>query len=81
MNKLDCTISELINMVVTIKRTLKSSKSTIFAMERTSSKKKFIKKKKVKSAKKQKKECRSKKKVSKKAEAKEKYFHYDAEGH
>ena len=38
MNKLDCTISELVNMLVTTEETLKSSKGTVLIMERTSSK-------------------------------------------
>ena len=81
MNKLDCTISELVNMFVTTEGILKSSRGTILAVERTSSKKKSTEKKKTKSAKKQKKESKPKKDVPKKTEVKRKYFHYDAEGH
>ena len=81
MNKLDCTISELVNMLVTTKGTLKSSRGTVLAVERTSSKRKSTEKKKAKSTKKQKKENRPKKEVSKKAEAKKKYFHCDVESH
>ena len=51
MNKLDCTIPELVNMLVTMEETLKSSRDTILTVERTSSKRKFFEKKK-KSAKK-----------------------------
>ena len=81
MNKLDCTIPELINMLVTTKGTLKSSRGTVLVVGRTSFKRKSTGKKKAKSVKKQKKENRPKKEVLKKAEAKKKYFHCDAEGH
>ena len=50
-------------------------------MEQTSSKRKSTRKKKTKSTKKQKKVSKPKKDVPKKAEAKKKYFHCDAEGH
>ena len=57
MNKLDCTIFKLVNMLITIEGTLKSSRGTVLNVERTSSsKKKSIRKKKVKSVKKQKRE-------------------------
>ncbi|XP_073112285.1 uncharacterized protein [Elaeis guineensis] len=46
MNKIQCTITELVNMLVTTESTLKSSKSSILTMEQTSSKRKFIEKKK-----------------------------------
>ena len=81
MNKLDCTIPELVNMLVTMEGTLKSSKGTVPTVEQTSSKKKSTWKKKNKSIKKQKNESKPKKNVPKKAEAKGKYFHYDAEDH
>ena len=81
MNKLDCTIPELVNILVTMEGTLKSSRGTIFTMEQTSSKRKSTRKKKVKSAKKQKKKNKPKKEVPNKAKAKEKYFHYHAEDH
>ena len=82
MNKLDCTIPKLVNMLVTVEGTLKSSRGTILIVKWTSSsKRKFGWKKKDKSTKKQKKESKPKKDVPKKVEAKEKYFHYDAEGH
>ena len=82
MNKLDCTIPELVNMLVTTEGILKSSKGTILAMEQTSlTKKKSGWKKKNKSTKKQRKESKPKKDVPKKAEAKKKYFHCDAESH
>ena len=35
MNKLDYTISELVNMLVTIEKILKSSSDTILAVEQT----------------------------------------------
>ena len=81
MNKFDCTIPELVNMLVTMEETLKSSRKTVLAVEQTSSKRKSSWKKKTKSTKKQKKESKPKKDVLKKAEAKGKCFHYDAEGH
>ena len=53
MNKLDCTISELVNILVTTEGTLKSSRGTVLAVERTSSfKRKSTRRKKVKSVKK-----------------------------
>ena len=81
MNKLDCTIPELVNMLVTMKGTLNSSRDTVLAIEQTSFKEKSSWKKKTKLAKKQKKENKPKKDVPKNAEAKGKYFHCDVEGH
>ena len=82
MNKFDCIILELVNMLVTMEGTLKSLRGTILVVEQTSSfKKKSTRRKKVKSVKKQKKESKPKKDGLKVAEAKEKYFHYHAEGH
>ena len=82
MNKLDCIIPELVNMLVTTEGILKSSKDTVLVVEWTSLiKKKFDQKKKNKSTKKQKKESKPKKNVLKKAEAEEKYFHCDADDH
>ena len=81
MNKLDCTIFKMVNMLVTTKGTLKSSRGTVLAVEYIFFKRKSIGKKKTKSTKKQKKENKSRKKASKKAEAKGKCFHYDTEGH
>ena len=52
MNKHDCTISELVNMLVITEETLKSSRGTVLNVERTSSKRKSTEKKKIKSAKK-----------------------------
>ena len=53
LNKFDCTIFELINMLVTMEGTLKSSKSTVLAVEWTFFfKRKSTGKKKVKSMKK-----------------------------
>ena len=68
-------------MLVTTEGTLKSSRGTVLTMEQTSFKRKYTRKKKAKFTKKQKKKSRPKKKVPKKAEAKEKYFHCDADGH
>ena len=82
MNKLNCTIPKLVNLLVTTEGTLKSSRGTILAVEQTSStKRKSSWKKKNKSSKKQKKESKLKKDVPKKAEAKGKCFHCDVEGH
>ena len=81
INKLDCTIPKLVNILVTTERTLKSLRGTVLAVERTSSERKFSWKKKNKFAKKQKKESKPKNDVPKKAEAKKKCFHCDAEGH
>ena len=81
MNKLDCTIPELVNILVIMEEILKSSRGTVLAMDGTSSKKKSSWKKKIKSTKKQKKGSKPKKNIPRKTEAKRKYFHYDAEGH
>ena len=48
MNKFDCTMSELVNMLVTMEGTLKSSRGTILIVEWTSSKRKSTGKKKIK---------------------------------
>ena len=70
MNKLDCTIFKLINMLVTTEGTLKSSRGTILTMEWTSFfKRKSTRRKKVKSMKKQKKENKPKKDGPKAIEA------------
>ena len=81
MNKLDSTISELINMLVATEKTLKSSRGTVLAVEWTSSSKRKSSWKKNKSTKKQKKESKPMKDALKKAAVKEKYFHYDTDGH
>ena len=60
MNKLNCNIPELVNMLVATERILKSSKGTVFAMERTSFKKKSGWKKKAKFIKKLKKKKQAK---------------------
>ena len=79
---MDYIVPKLVNMLVSVEETLKSSRGTILIMERTSSsKKKFDWKKKSKRTKKQKKESKPKKDISKKVEAKRKCFHCDAEGH
>ena len=82
INKFDCTIPKLVNMLVTTERTLKSLRNNALAIERTFlSKKKFGWKKKSKPTKKQKKESIPKKDVLKKSVVKKKYFYCDAEGH
>ena len=53
MHKMQCTLAELMNMLVTAELSLKSSKGSVLTVERTSSKRKSFRKKK-KSAKKQK---------------------------
>ena len=52
MNKIDCTIPKLVNMLVIMEETLKSSKDTILTVEQISLKRKSTGKKKVKSTKK-----------------------------
>ena len=52
MNKLDCNLSKLVNMLITAKDTLKSSKDFVLAVERTPSKRMSQEKKKNKPAKK-----------------------------
>ena len=82
MNKFDCTIPELVNMLVTTEGTLKSSRGAILVVKWTSSsKRKSIGRKKVKSTKKQKRESKPKKDGPKAAKARGKYFHCHAEGH
>ena len=82
MNKLECTIPKLVNMLVTIEKILKSSRGIILTVEWIfSSKRKSGWKKKSKPMKKQKKDSKPKKDVPKKAAVKEKYFHCDAESH
>ena len=82
MNKLDCTIFELINMLVTMESILKSSRGTVLTVKRTSSsKRKSTRRKKVKSAKKLKKERKPKKDSPKTAEVRGKCFHCHAESH
>ena len=51
MHKMQCTLAELMNMLVTTELSLKGSKGSVFTVERTSSKRKSFGKKK-KSAKK-----------------------------
>ena len=80
MNKIDSTLPELLNMLVIVKGTLKSSRGIVLTVERALSKKKSSFKKK-KPAKKQKNKAKPKKQVSKKADDKKKYFHYNIEGH
>ena len=81
MHKMQCTLAELMNMLVTAELSLKSSKGSVLTVERTSSKRKSFGKKK-KSAKKQKVDGKKKKmEPKKKATKKEKYFHCNSDGH
>ena len=52
MNKIDSTLSELLNMLITVEDTLKSSRGTVLAVDRASSKRKSSFKKKKKTVKK-----------------------------
>ena len=81
MNKIDTTLPELLNILVTVKGTLKSSRDTVLAMEQSSSKRKSSFKKKKKLTKKQKNKAKPKKKIHKNANDKKKYFHCNVEGH
>ena len=77
MNKLDYTIPELINILVTAEGTLKNLKGTVLTVKQTpSSERKSGWKKKSKPMKKQKKESKPKKVADK-----EKCFHCDANNH
>ena len=80
MNKIDSTLSELLNMLVIVEGTLKILRGTVLTVEQISSKKKSTFKKK-KLAKKQKNEAKPKKQVSKKADDKRKCFHCNVEGY
>ena len=81
INKIDSTLSELLNMLVTAEGTLKNSKSMALTMVQASSKRKSSFKKKKKPTKKQKNEVKPKKQVPKKTDNKGKYFHCNVEGH
>ena len=61
MNKIDATLLELLNMLVTAKGTLKSSRGIVLTVEQASSKRKFSFKKEKKLTKKQKNETKPKK--------------------
>ena len=81
MHKMQCTLVELMNMLVTAELSMKGSKGSVLTVERTSSKRKSFRKKK-KSAKKQKVDGKKKKTEPKKKTAeKEKYFHCNSDGH
>nr|XP_010912099.1 uncharacterized protein LOC105038108 [Elaeis guineensis] len=81
MHKMQYTLAELINMLVTAELSMKDSKGSVLTMERTSSKRKSFEKKK-KSAKKQKVDGKKKKTEPKrKAAEKGKYFHCNSYGH
>ena len=81
MNKIDSTLLELLNMLVTVEGTLKSSRDMILTVEWAFSQRKSSFKKKKKSVKKQKNKAKPKKHVLKKADDKRKYFHCNVEGH
>ena len=82
MNKIDSTLSELLNMLVTTEGILKSLKDTIFVVEQASTfKQKSTWKKNKKPAQKQKQENKPKKDTLKKVADKKKYFHYNIDGH
>ena len=81
MHKMQCTLAELMNMLVTAELSMKGSKGSVLTVERTSSKRKFFGKKK-KSAKKQKVDGKKKKtEPKKKAADKGKYFHCQSDGY
>ena len=81
MYKLQNSLAELMNMLVTTELFMKGSKGSVLAVEQTSFKRKSFRKKK-KSMKKQKVDGGKKKaEPKKKAADKEKYFHYNTDGH
>ena len=82
MHKLQNTLAELMNKLVTTELFMKGSKGSVLAMEQTSFKRKSFGKKK-KSVKKQKVEGEKKKKkeLKKKATDKGKYFHCNNDSH
>ena len=81
MHKMQCTLAELMNMLVTAELSMKGSKGSVLTVEQTSSKRKSFGKKK-KSAKKQKVDGKKKKTESKKKNAdKGKCFHCQSDGH
>ena len=81
MNKLDCNLPKLVNMLVTTEGILKSSENSILSIKQVPCKKKSQEKKKNKPAKKQKKESKLKKKTPKKTMEKGKCFHYNFNSH
>ena len=81
MHKMQCTLAELMNILVMVELSMKGSKGSVLTVEWTSSKRKSFGKKK-KSAKKQKVDGKKKKiEPKKKAAEKEKYFHCQSDGH
>ena len=81
MHKMQCTLAELMNILVTAELSMKGLKGSVLTVERTSSKRKSFGKKK-KSVKKQKVDGKNKKTGSKKkASEKGKCFHCQSEGH
>ena len=82
MNKIDCTKTELLNILVNTEEILKSSRGTVLAIEWISSSKRKSTWKKKKHVKKQKNENRPKKEAPKKKTAdKEKHFHCNNDDH
>ena len=81
MNKIDSTLSKLLNILVTVEGTSKGSRDMVMTVERASSKQKSSFKKKEEACKKQKNEIKPKKQAPKKADNKKKYFHGNVEGH
>ena len=81
MHKMQCTLAELMNMLVMTELSLKGLKGSVLIVEWTSSKRKSFEKKK-KFAKKYKVDGKKKKTESKKKAAdKKKYFHCNSDGH
>ena len=81
MNKIDSTLSELLNILVIVEGTLKDSRGMVLTVERAFFKRKSSFKKKKKPVKKQKNKSKPKKEIRKKTDNKEKYFYYNVEGH
>ena len=82
MNKIDSTLSELLNMLVTTEGILKDSKGTVLVVERASTSKiKSTWKRKSKPAKNQKQESKLKKDALKKVADKGKCFHCNNDSH
>ena len=81
INKIDSTLPELLNILITAEGTLKSSRRTVLPMEQIFFKRKSTGKKNKKPAKKQKTESGKKRKAPKKASDKKKYFHCNVEDH
>ena len=81
MNKIDCILTELLNILVTTEEILKSSKGIVLIMEWSSTFKRKSTQKQMKSMKKQRSKNKPKKEASKKTTNKRKYFRYNVDGH